>query len=35
MAARAHWFEGEEIVEPEVENAKDEDKTLEPQTDSE
>ncbi len=30
MAARAHWFEGEEIVEPEVES-----KTLEPQTDSE
>ena len=35
MAARAHWFEGEEIVEPEVENTEDESKTLEPQTDSE
>ena len=35
MAARAHWFEGEERVEPEVENTEDESKTLEPQTDSE
>jgi len=35
MAARAHWFEGEERVESEVENTEDESKTLEPQTDSE
>ena len=35
MAARAHWFEGEERVEPEVGNTEDESKTPEPQTDSE
>ena len=34
MAARAHWFEGEKIAEPEVENTKDEGKSLEPQLDS-
>ena len=35
MAARAHWFEGEGIVEPEIENTKGEGKSLESQTDSE